>query len=105
MNSTILTPDELQPGIYCTVLRGRRQSPSPATAGSESRGAARECYEYLKGVPLQVLHAEGPYLIAHVVSNAEPPRAILDLRYVRLCRISQDYVRAVTGASYRTTLT
>ena len=104
MNTAILTADELQPGVYCTVLKGRRQVCSPKTAGSEPRGAARECYEYLKGVPLQVLHAEGPYLIAHVVSNMEPPRAILDLRYVRLCRISHDYVRAVTGAIYRTTL-
>jgi hypothetical protein len=102
MISTILTAEELQPGLYCTVLRGRRQNSSPP--GAKTGGAARECYEYLKGVPLQVLHAEGPYLIAHVVSNAEPPRAILDLRFVRLVRISHDYVRAVTGANYRTTL-
>lgn len=101
--SAILSNDELQPGVYCTVLRGRRQKLQPRSAGS-AQPATRECYDYLKGVPLQVLHAEGPYLIAHVVSNAEPPRAILDLRQVQLCRISSEYVRAVTGKEYQTTL-
>jgi len=101
--ATVLSADELQPGVYCTVLRGRRQKLQPRPSGA-AQPATRECYDYLKGVPLQVLHVEGPYLIAHVVSNAEPPRAILDLRQVQLCRISREYVRAVTGAAYRTTL-
>jgi hypothetical protein len=102
--SVVLSSDDLQPGLYCTVLRGRRQKLERRAAAGAAQPATRECYDYLKGVPLQVLHAEGPYLVAHVVSNGEPPRAILDLRDVELCRISREYVRAVTGKEYRTTL-
>lgn len=100
----ILAAEDLQPGVYCTVLRGRRQKLMSRATANTAQPSTRECYDYLKGVPLQVLHAEGPYLIAHVVSNADPPRAILDLRQVQLCRVSREYVRAVTGADYRTTL-
>ena len=92
----LTAPDDLRIGDRITVLRGRKPDGWQGYGGPQP-----ENYSNFKGIPLQVLGLDLPYLVCGII-QPQPPgthiqKTIVDVREAELGRISQDYMVAVTG--------
>jgi len=86
-SENMLKPDDLEPGLFCTVHRGRPQV-CPCGCG----GSGPEPYERLKGMPLMVKAINLPYVAAVLVPASA--LVIVDVREAELCTINEDYLAA-----------
>ena len=93
----IIRPDDLAPGMFVTVHRGVQCQTIQYAAGAMIT-SEQEYFSHLKGMPIQVQAISLPYICGTIVGcNPERVKVVLDLRAVDLCKVSQDYVGAVSG--------
>src|SRR5688572_8858117 len=83
----ILGAEDLAPGMFITVHRGR-QATCPWGCG----GTGDEAYERLKGMPLVVRGICLPYVAATIIPVGIP--AVIDIRECELMRVDDGYLRA-----------
>ncbi len=80
-NGLLLAADDLHPGQLVTIHHWRDRR------------------EWGMGVALRIEAINLPYLVAQPLNDAEARPAILDVRRLRLMRISEEFARAqVTGS-------
>ncbi len=75
-NGLLLAVDDLQKGLLVTIHHWRDRR------------------EWGMGVALRIDAINLPYLVAQPLNDAEARPAILDLRRIRLMRISEEFARA-----------
>ena len=77
----ILAADDLQPGLLVTIHNWRDRR------------------EWGMGVALRIDAINLPYIVAQPLNDAEARTAILDLRRLRLMRVSEEFARAQANGS------
>ena len=80
-NGLILAADDLQQGLLVTIHHWRDRR------------------EWGMGVALRIDAINLPYVVAQPLNDTEARPAILDLRRIRLMRISEEFARAQTNGS------
>ncbi|MGH7170675.1 MAG: hypothetical protein ACRELG_10390 [Gemmataceae bacterium] len=81
-NGLLVAADDLQPGLLVTIHHWRDRR------------------EWGMGVALRIEAINLPYLVAQPLNDAEARPAILDLRRMRLMRITEEFARAqATGTT------
>lgn len=80
-NGLLLAPDDLQQGLLVTIHHWRDRR------------------EWGMGVALRIEAINLPYLVVQPLNDAEARPVILDLRRMRLMRVSEEFARAQASGS------
>lgn len=97
--SSILAPDDLRVGSY-VAIHSSVPSQTPADAEPERRGHARfrpENPAPMAGIPLQIRGVSLPFLACAILGpgGTYSGPVIIDLRTVRLIRLSRQFIGAI----------
>lgn len=89
--STILRPDDINPGMLATVLS------APLIECVNAYGATHQMRdERMTGIPVKVLAVNLPYFTAEILSGqAAGARLIFDVRTHQFCRVSREYAESL----------
>ena len=100
MDKKILQMDEVRPGMYLTIYKGKKTQRAVRTPmGEEIITRENDMY---KGKILEVLSVDMPYIAIMVyghrpgIGGPRPPaRDVLDLREVKLMRLERHFIKAL----------
>ncbi len=108
MSTDVLKSDDLEAGMFVTVLNGRKPietAPDPQAGGAQlvqvlsSMTCAPEYYANIKGDALKIVALDIPYVAVRNLSCPKWPTISLDTRCCQLRRLNKDYVRGLDNRS------
>ncbi len=101
MRKKILTMDEVRPGMFVTIYKGKKTfRPVRTPEGEQILSRENDMY---KGKILEILSVDMPYAVVIVYHNRPPiggrerelAKDVLDLREITLMRLEKHYIQAL----------
>jgi len=103
MDYNYITPGELAPGQYVTILSFKPQQKEVLLPNGEVRTITEEDKSpWIKGLPYRVLNVKLPLVMLHNVCEVPniPPATFFDTRLVEFLEVDADYAYTYKFAMY-----